>query len=435
MKLRICLFAGIASAAVASSATAQGSVGPVPGIPTNTLVPASPASYDEQFQAARALANSGQQEQAIQAYSDLLVRSPGNSDVLLGRGQVYARMERWPEAEADLLAVTVASPGYADAWSALGNMYLWSERPKQAIAPFDRWIDLRPTDPAPRIARGRAYRAMGEYAAARADFDAALALGADAREVESYLLSLTPRVNNPDAVVPVGYLWSATVGASWTGFSDSRQDWSDDILSVRRHFERGSLALESVDARRFGSSDHAWALDGYLDVWSRAYVNLRYQYAPDATLYPTGSYYGELFQGVGEGWELSGSYGLLDFSSSNVDIYGIGVGRYVGNYYVRLRHLYIPGDGGHSNSDRLLVRYYYAGDSDNYFEVNVGAGRSTSDTLNNPGDSEQTNTTSVGVEFVKFPTPRWGFKIGADYGHESGAFSAGGIFGNLYFRW
>jgi YaiO family outer membrane protein len=427
--------AGMALAAVASTATAQGNVAPVSGNPASAVVPESPASYEEQFQAARAFANSGQREQAIQAYSDMLVRSPGNSDVLLGRGQVYARMDRWPEAEADLLAATAASPGYADAWSALGNMYVWSDRPRQAIAAFDRCIDLRPTDPLPRIARGRAYRAMGDYAAARIDFEAALALGADAGEVESYLVSLTPRVNNPDAAVPPGYLWSVNVGASWTGFSDSRQDWSDDILSVRRHFERGSLALESVDARRFGSSDHAWALDGYHDVWSRAYVNLRYQQAPDATLYPTRSYYGELFQGVSEGWELSGSYGLLDFDSSNVDIYGIGVGRYVGNYYIRLRHLYIPGDGGNSHSDRLLVRYYYAGDGDNYFEVNVGAGRSSSDTLNSPGDSEQTNTTAIGVGFVRFPTTRWGFKIAADYGHESGAFSAGSLGGNLYFRW
>lgn len=435
MKPFIQLLAGIGLAAAAGTAAAQPGPGAASAGPATRGVTASPASYDQQFDAARTLANAGQREQAIQAYTDLLVRSPGNADVLLGRGQVYARMDRWPEAEADLLAATAASPDYADAWSALGNIYLWSDRPRQAIAPFDRWIDLRPTDPAPRIARGRAYRAMGEYAAARADFDSALALGADASDVESYLLTLTPRVNNPDAAVPPGYLWSATAGASWTGFSDSRQDWSDDILSVRRHFARGSLALESVDARRFGTSDHAWALDGYVDLWSRAYVNLRYQQAPNETLYPSRSYYGELFQGVGRGWELSGSYARLDFSSSDVDIYGIGVARYVGNYYVRLRHLYIPGDGGNSNSDRLLVRYYYAGDGDNYVEVNVGTGRSTSDVANDPGANDQTNTFTAGVAFVKFPTPRWGFKIGADYGHESNSVTAGGLFGNLYFRW
>jgi YaiO family outer membrane protein len=425
----------IAFAVAAGAAAAQTDIGTAPANPAATGITAIPASYDQQYQAARTLANSGQREEAIQAFSDLLVRSPGNADVLLGRGQVYARMGRWPEAKADLLAVTAAAPGYVDAWSALGDMYMWSDRPRQAIDQFARCIDLRPTDPAPHIARGRAYRAAGEYAAARVDFDAALALGADAGQIDGYLLSLKPRVSNPEAAVPAGFLWSATLGASWTEFSPSRTGWSDDILSVRRHFERGSLALESVDARRFGSSDHAWALDGYLDLWRRAYANLRYQQAPDATLYPLRSYYGELFQGAGRGWELSGSYSHLDFSNSNVDIYGIGVGKYVGNYYIRLRHLYTPGSGSHSNSNRLLVRYYYAGDGDNYVEVNAGAGTSNADTPGNPGASTQTNTSTVGMAFVKFPTPRWGFNIGADFGHESNSFNSRGISAKLYLRW
>lgn len=429
------LLVNIALAAAAGTAAAQTDPGAAHANQSAAGVAASPATYDQQYQAARALANSGQRDEAIQAFSDLLVRSPGNADVLLGRGQVYARMDRWPEAEADLLAVTAASPGYADAWSALGDMYMWSDRPGLAIDAFGRLVELRPTDPAPHIARGRAYRAAGEYASARVDFDAALALGADAGQIENYRLSLMPRVHKPEAAVPAGFLWSATLGASWIGFSESRQDWSEYILSARRHFERGSLALESVDARRFGSSDHAWALDGYLDLWSRAYVNVRYQEPPDATLYPIRSYYGELFQGVGRGWELSASYALLDFSSSNVDLYGVGVGKYVGNYYIRLRHLYVPGNGSGSNSDRLLVRYYYAGDGDNYVEVNAGAGSSNSDLPGDPGASTHTNTAAVGVAFVKYPTPRWGFKIGADYGHESGSFDSYGISAKLYLRW
>ena len=89
MKPLILLLAGIGLAAAAGTVAAQTDSGPAS---------ASPASYDQQFQAARTLANSGQREAAIQAYSDLLVRSPGNTDVLLGRGQVYARMGRWPEA-------------------------------------------------------------------------------------------------------------------------------------------------------------------------------------------------------------------------------------------------------------------------------------------------------------------------------------------------
>ena len=433
MKPLILLLAHIALAPAAGSALAQTDSDGAPANAATAGLVARPISYDQQYEEARTLANSGQEKEAIQAYSDLLILSPGNADVLLGRGQVYARMNRWPEAEADLLAVTAASPNYADAWSALGNMYMWSDRPMLAIEAFGRWVDLRPTDPAPHIARGRAYRAAGDYAAARADFEAAATAGADAKQIESYLLSPKPQVNNPEAVIPAGFLWSASLGASWTTFSPDRQDWSDYSLSVRRHFEHGSLAFELLDTRRFGVSDQAWALDGYLDLWSRAYANLRYQQGPQASLFPDSAYYGELFQGVGQGWELSGSYGRLEFSSSNVNMYGVGVGKYVGNYYIRLRHSYIPGNGSVSNSNRLLARYYYAGDGDNYVEANVSAGTSNSD--DKSGVNVQTKSSAVGVAYVKYPTPRWGFKIGADLGRESDSFTSRSVSGSLYLRW
>jgi tetratricopeptide (TPR) repeat protein len=87
-------------------------------------------------------------------------------------------MYKCAEAEADLTAATVAAANYADAWSALGDLYLWSDRPGQAAEAYGRWLALAPTlDPTPLIARGRAYRAAGDVAAARADFPAAAARG------------------------------------------------------------------------------------------------------------------------------------------------------------------------------------------------------------------------------------------------------------------
>jgi YaiO family outer membrane protein len=247
------------------------------------------------------------------------------------------------------------------------------------------------------------------------------------------VIPVKPKVNNPEAVIPTSFLWSASLGASWTAFSPERQDWTDYSLSVRRHFEQGSLAFELLDTQRFGSSDQAWALDGYRDLWNRAYVNLRYQQGPQASLFPKNAYYAELFQGVGQGWELSGSYGRLEFSSSNVDMYGIGIGKYVGNYYIRLRHTYIPSNGSVSNSNRLLARYYYAGDGDNYIEATVSAGTSSSDEKS--GVNLRTKSSALGVAYVRYPTPRWGYKIGADYGRESDSFTTFSVSGTVYLRW
>ena len=395
-----------------------------------------PPSFDQQFQSARALAIAGEREAALSAYTALLQQSPGNSDVLLGRGRLYSWMGKWSEAEADLGAATTAAPGYADAWSALGDLYLWSDRPAQAAVAYGRWLALAaPGDPAPLIARGRALRAAGEYAAAQADFKAAGERGADPVQIEDYLRSVAPRAPAPDVYGPAGYHWSASLGADWTTFSPSRADWSDYTLSVRRHFKRGSLALEALGADRFSSSGNAWALDGYVDLWSRAYANLRYQRSPQGDLFPDTSWRAELFQGVGHGWELSGSYDRLDFSTSGVDIYGLGLGKYVGNWYVRLRHLYVPGIGSTSNSDRLLARYYYRGDADNYLEFSAGAGQSDTALASAPGTSAHASSWSTGAALVKFLNPRFGFKIGASYEHDDDGYNGRGVFGTVYTRW
>ena len=431
MKRLIFSLANLALASAASGALAQSAVTPTAEVPAEPVAVA-PGSFTQRFEAARALARSGQREEALRAYDALLLASPGSADLLLARGQLHAWMKHWPEAEADLRAAAAESPGYTDVWSALGNTYLWSDRPEQAVNAFAKWIELKPDDAQARIARGRAYRAAGDTAAARADFEAAAALGADTAQVEGYLGSLTLRALNPDAVTAAGYLWSASLSGSHSTFSPSRADWSDVTLSVRRHFDRGSLALELLSANRFNSSDQAWALDGYVGLWQRAYANLRYQQGPSASLFPDNAWRAEVFQGVGKGWELSASYDYLGFGNG-VDMYGLGLGKYVGKFYIRARRLYIPNDAGHSTSDRVQVRYYYLGDADNYLEVSSGWGRGEDRLIGGVVSDQRKHSASV--SFVKFPSPRFGFKVGADLSGEKDGFDSRGVFGALYLRW
>jgi YaiO family outer membrane protein len=216
-------------------------------------------------------------------------------------------------------------------------------------------------------------------------------------------------------------------------FSPARDSWYGYDVSLRRHFERGSLALEWLGAHRFRSNDYAWALDGYVGLWARAYANLRYQMSPQASLFPERSWRVEVFQGVGHGWEPSVSYDRLDFTNSSVDIYGVGLGKYVGNFYLRVLSRYVPGVGSGSLSHRGLIRYYYAGNGDDYAEINGGSGRSSSE-LPRRGIIRNSST-SVGIAFVKYLTPHWGFKLGADYGDDTGGFVERGVSAAVYTRW
>lgn len=392
-------------------------------------------SHEQQLRRARDLATNDQREAALALYALMLERSPGNSDVLLARGRTLAWMGQWQQSEADLQAAVQKAPTYADAWSALGDMYLWSDRPAQAAQAYGRWQALQPDQAAPRLARARAYRSAGDLGGARADIEAARSLGAAPDVVAGLLDSLQPRLSNPDAVAPEGYAWSARIGLGRTTFRPAREGWTDQTVTLRRYLDRGSLGLEWLGARRFGQSDSAWALDGYVDLWSRAYANVRYQHAPSPNLFPDRSWRAELFQGVGRGWELSASYDRLDFSGAPTELYGVGVGRYVGNFYVRGRALYVPDVDSHSLSFKGLVRYYHAGNGDEYFEVAAGTGRSTERRGGAGGTTLGDSSSSASVVFVKYLTPHVGFRVGADYADNVEGYSERGLSAALYTRW
>lgn len=376
----------------------------------------------------RQLATGGQRQLAIKRYTALLAEHPGNGDLLLARGRTYAWDGQYAAAESDLHAVVQKSPDYADAWSALGDVYRWSGHPQQAADAYSHWVALAPHDAAARIARGRALRDAGQLAAARADFDAAAALGANADEIAGLQQSLLPREIQPDD----GYRWGVSAGWDHTGFSGDRQDWNDADLSLRRYFSRGSLALELLRADHFGTSDTAWALDGYVPLWSRAYANLRYQQGPTGGILPEQAWRMEVFQGAGRGWELSASADHLHFSG-NTDFYGIGVGRYVGNWYARYKLQYVPGTGSGSWSHRLLLRNYYRGNADDYLELSISSGRSTD--MDRFGTIVRNSNAAIGVSWQHYFAPNWGFKLGAGYASDDDGYDEQRLWLTVYSRW
>jgi YaiO family outer membrane protein len=404
------------------------------------------ASFEDRFRIARDLALGGKREAALAAYTALLAESPANGDVLVGRGRVHAWMEHWAESEQDLLAATRAAPKDADAWSALGDLYLWSQRPARAVEAYGRWAELAPASGEALAARGRAHRAAGETAAARADFKAAASRGIEADELLASLDVPATQASlsgsrTAEIFIPGQYHWVASLSADRTQFRGANQNWTDAVASLRRQWQGGvSLGLEALESRRFGKTDHAYALDGYFPLWSRAYVNARYQYSPDATLFPGNRYRGELFQGLGSGWELSAGYDRLDFAAAPVELLSVGVGRYMGPFYVRLRYQHVPGTPttpNGSDSERLVARYYYRGGGDQYLELNADAGQSEpTTTLATPARVAR-NRRSFGATWAGLVTEHLGARLslGAGQGLESQPYHHTAVSAALYTRW
>ena len=399
--------------------------------PSSAATPAAPATserFGERFTAARKLALDGQHDAALKAYSALLADYPDNGDVLVGRGRVHAWMGHWPQAEQDLLAATRITPQDADAWSALGDTYLWSGQATRAVDAYSKWATLSPASGEARAAIDKARRAVADAASARASTLAAAA--AEARLAGSL---------SAETFIPGDFRWTAGLAVDRNAFSGGGSDWTDSVLSLRRKGKAGSLGIEALESRRFGLTDHAYAADAYLQVLPRTTVNLRLQLADSARLFPRNRWRAEVFQGVGEGWELSAGYDRLGFTTP-VELLSVGVGRYTGPWYYRLRYQHVPSTatgGGNSDSLRAVGRWYYKGDGDHYLELNADAGQADPPSTTIATSQAARHRNSIGASWAGRLTDHVGARLsfGKGHGFESQPHGNTTWSAALYTRW
>ena len=320
----------------------------------------------------------------------------------------------------DLEQAVALAPAYAEAWSALADVYRWNERWSAAADAYARLAVLRPQDAQVQVWRARSLWQLQDADGARLAARRALELGADAADVP-LLNAKTPQERAQESTGTLTgreYDWALSVGAAHTTSGSASAD--DNSVSLRRYTDWGSIALERMSLRRFDLVDQAWAVDAYPRLWSGAYANVRYQASDRVELYPHRSWRLELFQNIGAGWELAASHDELGFGSG-VRIQGVAVGKYWGNFFARWRHQTVRSDSSSSRGDRLLLRYYYTGDADHYVEGNFSQGRSDdfSSALLQSARSD-----SRGVVWYHFLNRHWGFKLGLSQSHDSSAYNA-----------
>lgn len=366
---------------------------------------------------ARSLLRAGQAEQAAQAYSALIERSPGDPDHWLGRGLARSRQGQWQGAMDDLEKAVALAPGYADVWSALADVYRWNDRPAAAADAYGRLAVLRPTDAQVRVLQARSLLSAGDATGARNAVRLARELGASEQDLpvlpDVSSGTMAPRQTSVPEAASQGHRWALSAGLFQTraGSFSAREN----SVGLRHYTPLGSIAIERLGQQRFGYTDEAWAVDAYPRLWQGAYANLRYQQTSTADLYPPRAWRAELYQNAGGGWELAASRDFLGFGSG-VRIDGISVGKYWGNFFARWRHQQVHSDSSSGRGDRFFVRYYYEGDADHYVELNLSRGRSDdfSTGLILPSRSD-----SRGVVWYHFVSRDWGFKLSASQSNDS----------------
>jgi YaiO family outer membrane protein len=154
--------------------------------------------------------------------------------------------------------------------------------------------------------------------------------------------------------------------------------WQEGSLSMSRQTRFGSVVGRFNYANRFETSGRQVEVEAYPGLVRGFYAYVNYGYSGGA-VFPRHRVGAEVFSNPGKGFEFSGGFRYLRFSS-DVWIYTGSAGKYFGNYFASLRPYITPGVTGTSVSGSFMLRRYFR-DSDSYVGFSTGAGSAPDDAL------------------------------------------------------
>jgi tetratricopeptide (TPR) repeat protein len=122
----------------------------------NKLKQAEGASADREY------------DDALKKLGEVIAEDPGIMEARQVRGQIYTELDRFEEAVEECRAALEIDPEYSAAIFTMAQAYRKLKKPDEAAAGFRRLIQLDPKDPKP-------YMNLGEISIDVGDFDAAIA--------------------------------------------------------------------------------------------------------------------------------------------------------------------------------------------------------------------------------------------------------------------
>lgn len=353
---------------------------------------------DDVVAEARQLAYSGKEhrEQALALLKQHLDQEPDDNEARVLYGTVLSWQGQYDEARKQLNTVLVNRPNHGDALPALINVEFWSGHPENAEALARSALARQPDQVDMLLVEAKAMIRTNR--------------NADAMSVLNHILTLDP--NNQDArrmrrELSITMLKREFyVNHSYDWFSDGRNGQLETTFSLSNPTPVGSVITRVNRADRFGEVDYQPEIDYYPHIRPGMYADINVGYSVHGNLYPSYKVGADLFQSVGHGFELSGGYRRMDFSSG-VDIYTFAVAKYYGNWLFTGRGFVVPGSPGTSGTALLTARYFFGSEGlHNYLEFRYSHGASPALALTTQ-DIEVLSSSKYGVVFDKGLGRRW----------------------------
>lgn len=285
------------------------------------------SAQDDVIARARAAASDGRRAEGLAILDAHLTSSPLDVDARLVYGLILSWEGRYAEARTALQGVLARAPDYLDARVALMNVEWWSGRLTEARALVRAVLSRDAGNTQARLVRQRL----------------------DAR-------------TRP---------WSLGVGYTHDTFGEDRDPWQEATLSIGRETPVGSLMVRASHADRFGLEDQQVDVEFYPTFRAGTYAFVGVGVA-DQVLFPENHVSFDLYQSIGNGFEVSGGFRKLRFSETTT-IYLATVSKYVGNWMYTVKASVVPDDElGNAWSYHGNLRRYFGSAGTSY----VGAGYS-----------------------------------------------------------
>jgi YaiO family outer membrane protein len=373
----------------------------VAGVVWVAMVAVIPAAHADEDVVARAgsLARRGKEHQAeaVALLQQRLAQAPDDTDARVLYGIVLSWQGNYDEARVQLSQVLEKNPTHGDALPALIDVELWSQRPERAEQLAEQGLAQDPKNIGLLLLKAQALRDMKRYAEARSVLAQVLKLEPGNKTAKEMHRSMTDTEDK----------WEASTQESYDWFSDGRSALHETSLYLRGQSPWGPILGTFSRADQYSLTSYQTQVDFYPRFRPGTYADINVGYSADANLYPSYRAGADLFQSVGHGFEVSGGYRHLGFSTG-VNIYTFALAKYYSDWLFTARGYVTPGDSGTSGTAVFSARRFFGSEGlHNYVEVDYsqGASPATAQTIQ---EIVVLNSSSLSATLDKSIHGRWG---------------------------
>lgn len=302
-----------------------------------SLMLAAGAAAQDEVSKARELAFTGGQHRAtaLLLLETRLSKVPDDGDALTLYGSILSWEGRYDEARVALQKVLTMNPDHADALPAMLNLELWSDHPERAEQLARASLQRHPGNPKMLMFLARAQSNQTHEQVAAQTLDQVLLAEPNNQEA----LSMRRRI------AYASRRWEASYTFEDDWFSSVLGAQLESTLSLRGPTRYGSVIGRVSRADRFDSHSNQLSAEFYPHFRRGTYGFVTVGGSPDGVLYSHYFAGGDIFQGVGGGYEISGGYRRLQFSD-DVNIFTTALYKYRGSWLYSGRLYLTPDDLG-----------------------------------------------------------------------------------------